>query len=205
MRIGRTFAAVGVLTAALSIAACASDDATTRSTAVAATTQPQAANPTSMSDAQLREYLAARAEIEPLQENFGSLTSEQQMQRAQQIADIQRRHNITPSQYNAIQSSTVSDRTFAARLAALAPDTFADSNLRTFAAASVEIDPITQSLSTATPEQQAQATEQIRQILDRNNLDSTTYNAIAARAQAEPAFAQRIQMLYREDTSANGE
>jgi hypothetical protein len=43
-----------------------------------------------------------------------------------------------------------------------------------------------------------QATDQIRQILERNNLDSTTYNAIAARAQAEPAFATHIQDLYRQ-------
>ncbi|MEQ1493408.1 MAG: DUF4168 domain-containing protein [Terricaulis sp.] len=47
----------------------------------------------------------------------------------------------------------------------------------------------------ATPEQQATATAQIREILTRNNLDGVTYNAIAAQAQRDPTFAQRIASL----------
>jgi hypothetical protein len=73
--------------------------------------------------------------------------------------------------------------------------------LRAFAAASVEIDPISRTLASQTPEQRTAATEQIRQILQRNNLDSATYNAIASRAQADPALASRIASLHRTDQS----
>lgn len=79
------------------------------------------------------------------------------------------------------------------------PTTFTDDQLRSFARAAIEIDPISRTLSTATPEQQATATEQIRAILTRNNLDGATYNAIAAQAQRDPTFAQRIASLNRAD------
>jgi hypothetical protein len=79
-----------------------------------------------------------------------------------------------------------------------APTTFTDAQLRSFAAAATEIDPISRTLATATPEQQAAAAEQIRQILSRNNIDSATYNAIAAQAQRDPTFAARIQTLSRQ-------
>ena len=82
-----------------------------------------------------------------------------------------------------------------------APTSFTDDQLRSFARAAIEIDPISRTLSTATPEQQATATEQIRAILTRNNLDGATYNAIAAQAQRDPAFAQRIAALNRADQS----
>lgn len=75
------------------------------------------------------------------------------------------------------------------------PTTFTDDQLRSFARAAIEIDPISRTLSTATPEQQAAATTQIREILTRNSLDGATYNAIAAQAQRDPTFAQRIASL----------
>jgi hypothetical protein len=74
--------------------------------------------------------------------------------------------------------------------------TYTDAQLHAFAAAAVEIDPITRTLPTATPEQRAQATEQIRAILARNNIDADTYNAIAAQAQSDPALAARIRALH---------
>ncbi len=73
--------------------------------------------------------------------------------------------------------------------------TYTDAQLRSFAAASQEINPIAGTLSTATPEQRATATEQIRGILTRNNLDPATYNAIASQAQSDPSFAARIRSL----------
>lgn len=79
------------------------------------------------------------------------------------------------------------------------PATYTDAQLQSFARAAIEVDPISRTLATATPEQQAAATEQIRQILTRNNLDGATYNAIAAQAQRDPAFAQRITALNRTD------
>jgi hypothetical protein len=204
MRTWRTFAAAGVSVAALSIAACASTDATPATSVAAASTtaaqtQQPPTDPASMTDEQLRAYVAARAEIEPLQAGFASQTPEQQLQTTAQITQVLQGHGMTPAQFNAIGNRAAQDTTFGARLAALAPDTFSDANMRAFAAASLEIDPITRNLAGATPEQQTQATDQIRQILERNNLDSATYNAIAARAQAEPAFAQRVQDLHRQE------
>jgi len=78
------------------------------------------------------------------------------------------------------------------------PTSFTDAQLQSFARAAIEIDPISRSLTpTATPAQQTAAADQIRQILTRNNLDGATYNAIAAQAQRDPAFAQRIASLNR--------
>jgi hypothetical protein len=80
--------------------------------------------------------------------------------------------------------------------------TYTDAQLRSFAAAAVEIDPISRTLPTATAEQRTAAVTQIRAILARNNLDETTYNAIAAQAQADPALAARIRTLHQESQSA---
>lgn len=212
MRTWRTFAAAGVSVAALSVAACAGTANTTSNTTSIATAQTQqpVTDPASMSDAQLRAFVAAREEITPLQEGFATQTPEQRTQTTAQITQVLQSHGLTPPQYNAISNRAAQDTTFGARLAAFAPDTFGDANLRAFAAASIEIDPITRDLAAATPEQRTQATEQIRQILERNNLDSATYNAIAARAQAEPAFAQHIQDVHRlaqtqDDANAHAE
>lgn len=76
-----------------------------------------------------------------------------------------------------------------------ASGTFTDDQLRSFAAASTEINPIAGTLSTATPEQRTAGADQIRAILQRNNLDVDTYNAIASQAQSDPAFAERIRSL----------
>lgn len=73
--------------------------------------------------------------------------------------------------------------------------TYTDDQLRSFAAASTEINPIAGTLSTATPEQRAAGADQIRAVLQQNNLDVATYNAIAAQAQSDPAFAERIRSL----------
>lgn len=73
-----------------------------------------------------------------------------------------------------------------------APGTYSDAQLQAFAAASLEIDPISRSLAGATPEQQATATTQIRTILQQHDLDGETYNAIASRAQTDTVLAARI-------------
>jgi hypothetical protein len=73
--------------------------------------------------------------------------------------------------------------------------TYSDAQLRSFAEASMEINPIASTLSTATPEQRSAAAEQILGILQRNNLDAATYNAIASRAQSDPSFAERIRSV----------
>ncbi|MEZ5955788.1 MAG: hypothetical protein R3C27_01050 [Hyphomonadaceae bacterium] len=210
MRTWRTFAAAGVSVAALSLAACAGSGAATSASTTGSTTTASTqavTDPTAMTDDQLRAYATAKAAIEPLQAQFATQTPEQQAQTTAQITQVLQSHGLTPQQFSAISDRAAQDTTFGARLASLTPDTFSETNLRAFAAASIEIEPVTAGLATATPEQQAQATEQIRQILERNNLDSAAYNAIATRAQAEPAFAQRIQEVHRQaqaEDNANG-
>jgi hypothetical protein len=85
------------------------------------------------------------------------------------------------------------------------PASYTDDQLRHFAAAALEIQPITQQLPTATPEQRTAAADQIRAILTRHNLDGATYNAIASQAQADPAFAARIAALNQASTTPQGE
>ena len=72
---------------------------------------------------------------------------------------------------------------------------YTDAQLRAFAAASAEIDPISRTLPSASAEQRAAAAVQIRGVLQRNNIDSATYNAIAAQAQTDAALVARINAL----------
>lgn len=209
----KMLAAVGVTAFMTACASAQGDVSDTRQTAQASTTTQQQmapASPSAITDEQLRTYAAIQNEIAPLQASLATQTPEQQAQTSRQISAVLARHNMAPATFNAIARMANEDREFAARLATAQPDTFSDQTLNAFAAASIEIDPITQTLATATPEQQAQATEQIRQILARNSIDSATYNAIASRAQADAAFAERIQVLNRQaqaadDSSGNGE
>jgi len=83
----------------------------------------------------------------------------------------------------------------AAPAAPAAPATYTDAQLRSFAAASHDIQPLNAQLTSGTPEQRAAATAQVRSILQRNNLDGATYNAIAAQAHSDPAIAARIAAL----------
>lgn len=196
-------AAAAVAALAAGCAGSARTEAETSTTA--ATTAPSAATQTQtgeFTDAQLTAYLAARAEIEPIQQSFGSLTPEQQAQASAQITEIIERHGLSAVTYDAIGRRAQSDADFANRLTGLQPGTFSDANLRAFAAAAVEIEPINRTLAAATPEQRAQAAEQLRAILERHNLDGATYNAIAARAQEDPAFAARISALHTQSQSS---
>lgn len=79
--------------------------------------------------------------------------------------------------------------------AAAGAATYTEAQLQAFAAASLEIDPISRSLPNASEPQRAQAATQIRGILQRHGIDSATYNAIAARAQSDSALAARISAL----------
>ena len=76
-----------------------------------------------------------------------------------------------------------------------APATYTDAQLRSFAVAARQIQPLNAQLTSGTPEQRTAATTQVRAILQQNNLDGATYNAIAAKAQSDPAFAARISAL----------
>jgi hypothetical protein len=195
-------AALGAACAGSGASNTAASTSATAQTSTPSTASTQTPTAAAYTDAQLRAYVAAKTEIEPLQASLAAQTPEQQAQTRQQIAAILQRNTLTPEQFNGIARMSNEDRTFAARLAALQPDTFSDETLRAFAAASVEIDPISRTLATQTAEQRAASTEQIRQILQRNNIDSATYNAIAARAQADPALASRIASLHRTDQNS---
>jgi hypothetical protein len=72
---------------------------------------------------------------------------------------------------------------------------YTDAQLRAFAAASHDIQPLSAQLSSSDASTKSAAVAQVRAILTRNNLDSATYNAIAAQAQADPALAARIAAL----------
>lgn len=185
--------------AAVFAAACAGSDSTDTTSAAPSAAPSASSGPVAQAgthtDEQLRAYLAARAEIEPIQAGYESMTEAERTQARAQITAIVERHGLTAVSYDAIARQASTDAAFASRLTSLEPDTFSDANVRAFAAASAEIEPINRTLGAATPEQRTAAAEQIRTILERHNLDGATYNAIAGRAQGDPAFAERIRTL----------
>lgn len=105
--------------------------------------------------------------------------------------------NPTPQAQPAPQPQTTSPtpQAQATPTPGVAPTTFSDAQLRSFATAATAIQPLNAQLQTATPEQRTSLVEQIRAVLTQNNLDGATYNAIAAQAQADPALAARITAL----------
>jgi hypothetical protein len=189
-----TSAAMGAL--ALAVAACAQTGAsTTTSTASNApsATRSQPATSANVTDAELTAFLAAREEIAPITSRYATMTSEERTQATAQIVDIQRRNNLTAARYDAISRAVQNDPALASRV--LAEGGFTDAQLRAFAQASLEIDPISRGLANATPAEQTQAANQIREILERNNLDGATYNAIVAQAQTDAELSARIAAL----------
>jgi hypothetical protein len=189
----RIAAGAALIAAVGAVAACASGDRADSPTPAQSNAVQSAAATQMYTDAQVQAFVAARAEISQL---TPGTTAEAQAQNQAQIGAILQRHQIAPDVYNAIGTRARTDQTLANRIAAAGVGTsFTDAQLQAFATASAEIDPITRSLATATPEQQQQATLQIRQILARNNLTFEQYNGIAARAQTDDALAARITAL----------
>jgi hypothetical protein len=155
---------------------------------------PQTAQTSGYTDAQVSGFVAARDAIQQL---TPGQTTEQQAANQQRIAQVLAQNSLTGEQYNAIAAASRTDQALANRIAAasVSGTSFTDAQLQAFVRASTEIEPINQSLATATPEQRTQASQQIRAILTRNSLDAQTYNGIAARAQSDPQLAQRIASL----------
>jgi hypothetical protein len=91
--------------------------------------------------------------------------------------------------------STPAPPTQTAPTPAPTPGSYTDAQLRAFIAASAEIDPLNRQLATASAEQRTALATHIRGILQRNNLDGATYNAIAAQSQTDTALAARINGL----------
>lgn len=189
-----TFAYVAMVGAAGPLAACAGTGSTEASAPpVAASTQAQAQTPATQtgvtySDMQVQNFVAARNEIL-------ALSSAQQQDQAQ-VGAILQRHALAPDVYNAINTRAQTDENLSNRIAAVGVGTsFSDAQLRSFAAASAEIDPLNRQLATATAEQRTTIADQIRAVLARNNLDLQTYNGIVTRAQTDTALASRIASL----------
>jgi hypothetical protein len=192
-------ASAAALSAALLTAACASAERADDAAAAPRTAQPtQPAAPSAptiggFTDAQVQAYVAASGEIDPI--NSAATTDAERAAAAQQIGAILQRHNLAPDVYNSIAAAARTDQALADRIAALRTGSVTDAQLHAFAAASLEIDPISRAAASAPPEQRQQAATQIRAILARHNLDSETYNGIAARAQTDAALAARIAQL----------
>ncbi|MCR6644507.1 MAG: DUF4168 domain-containing protein [Terricaulis sp.] len=185
-----TSAAVSAM--ALAAAACAQTgaDATANARSNTAPAQQSAAVNAPITEADLQAYTAARNEIASITAGFAELTDEERGQATAQIVAIQERHNLTPARYDAIARALESDPQLAQRQEAV--QGFSDAQVASFAAASVEIDPVARTLADASETEQAEGAEQIRLILDRHGLDGSTYNAIATAAQTDPDLQQRI-------------
>lgn len=147
-------------------------------------------------DAQVRAYVAASEEIEPISERVAEMTPEQRLQATAQIRGVLQRHGLTGDEYAAIDAQAGADAGLAQRIAAVRIEDLNDETLRRFVAAAREIDPISRGLAAeATAAERAQAASQIRAALNRNGISAATYNAIAARAQGDEALAARIAAL----------
>jgi hypothetical protein len=203
------FTTMAAAAALLGVAACASNSADTASAAAPqsaapqaqATAQPPAAAPTSgYTDAQIEAFVTAREQINQLSPGT---TPEQQAANQQRIAQILQESGITPDQYNAILAAAQTDQALNNRIAVAAVgDSFTDAQLSAFIAASAEIQPLSASLASGTPEQRAATAEQIRSILQRNNLDLETYNGIAAQIRANPELQTRLNALAQQQAPA---
>ncbi len=105
------------------------------------------------------------------------------------------RSDDTPSAAPAAQAQAAAPAAATPATAPTQPGTYTDDQLRAFVAASTQIEPISRSLPTATAEQRTAATDQIRTILQTNNIDADTYNAIATQARTDAALSARISAL----------
>ncbi len=192
------------LAAALGAAACAgSNDNSSLSpveqnaanaAATTSTPAPAAEQTTSgYTDSQLRAFLAVNREVGAL--NRGT-TEAEQAEFTRQAGEILTRHGLDPTTFNAIANQTRTDEPLSQRLSALQIENVSDDTLRRFLAAAAEVQPIAQGISAESTEvQRQQASDQIGAVLQRHQIDSATYNAIAQRAQTDAALAARINAL----------
>jgi hypothetical protein len=192
------------LAAALGAAACAgSNDNNSLSpveqnaaNAAATTSAPAPAAEMTTSgytDTQLRAFLAVNREVGAL--NRGT-TEAEQAEFTRQAGEILTRHGLDPTTFNAIVNQARTDEALSQRLSALQIENVSDDTLRRFLAAAAEVQPIAQGISAESTEaQRQQASDQIGAVLQRHQIDSATYNAIAQRAQTDAALAARINAL----------
>lgn len=128
----RTSWLIAAVSAVALTSACASGGADTTTRAVPPPVEAVAtpiAPPTSLpstqqqpgvySDDQLRAFIAASLEIDPISRSLAGATPEQQAQAATQIRAILDRYGLNGETYNAIAAQAQSDPTFEARINAL--------------------------------------------------------------------------------------
>lgn len=160
------------------------------------TAAAQTGQQTFYTDAELESYVEASREIEPISSRIARMTPRDRQQATERILSILRRHRLTGDQYNAIEAQTRSDPALAQRVAAIYVQDLDDDTLRRFVAAAADVDPISRSLTAeATEAQREQASNQIREVLERRQISAALYNAIAARAQVDQTLAARIAQL----------
>lgn len=193
--------------AAASLGACVSDEPMTSAAAApgASATVPAETAPTgTFTDAQVNAYVATSREVARINSALSAnATAAQREQAGVEVGQVLQRHNLDYATYNAINERITTDQQLANRVAVQRVGSVTNAELVNFIGASEEIDPINRGLVNATAEQRAQAAQQIRAILVRYNLDTTTYNGIAVRAQNDQTFAERLANL-REETESNG-
>ena len=192
------------LAAALGAAACASSNDNSslspveqnaaNAAARTSTPAPAAEQTTSgYTDTQLRAFLAVNREVGAL--NRGT-TEAEQAEFTRQAGEILTRHGLDPTTFNAIVNQARTDEALSQRISALQIENVSDDTLRRFLAAAAEVQPIAQGISAESTEaQRQQASDQIGAVLQRHQIDSATYNAIAQRAQTDAALAARINAL----------
>lgn len=203
------FMTMAAAAALMSAAACASGGESTasapapQSAAPQTQTAPQPSAPAATSgytDAQIESFVRAREQINQISPGT---TPEQQAANQQRISQILQESGITPDQYNAILAASQTDQVLSNRISVAAVgDSFTDAQLRSFLAAGAEIQPLNATLASGTDAERAAAAEQIRGILQRNNLDIETYNGIAAQIRSNPELQTRLNTLAQPAPSA---
>lgn len=202
-----TMAAVAALLAAGSLSACAgnsdADSGVSPSASIATPAPPPAAaapapvapsaSTSGYTDAQIASFVAARRSINQL---TPGTTPEAQQANQQRIGAILQENNLAPEVYNSIVAAARTDQALNNRISvATVGSSFTDAQLRSFIAASTEIQPLNASFASGTPEARAAAAEQIRGILQRNNLDLEMYNGIAAQVRTNTELQARLTAL----------
>jgi hypothetical protein len=150
----------------------------------------------SYTNEQVRAYVAASQEVEPVSSRVADMTPQERLEATAEIRSVLQRHGLTGDEYTGIELQAGAEAELAQRIAAVRVENLNDETLSRFVTAAREIDPIGRGLATdASAHERAQAAARIGAALDRHGISAATYNAIAARAQSDETLAARIAAL----------
>jgi|GEM_PF-2691793 len=96
---------------------------------------------------------------------------------------------------NDAPAATASSSSSAAAAVADTDGQYTDAQLQAFIAARRDIEPISQGFAELAPDARAQASTRIREIMDRNQVNPTTYDAIQRQIGTDQALAQRVTQM----------